>query len=59
MVAKYSDKLYTIRKSDEINDKLTYLSDKLSLTPTSIFRLGVCLLYEEYGENDEKVVKLK
>lgn len=48
MTVKYSDKLYTIRKSDEIDDKLEYLSDKLSLTPTSIFRLGVCLLYEEY-----------
>lgn len=50
MAAKYSNKIYTIRKSNEIDDKLEFLSDKLSLTPTSIFRLGVSLLYEEYSD---------
>lgn len=49
---KYSDKIYTIRKSDEIDQKLDYLSNKLSINNSSLFRMGLCLLYDQYSKGD-------
>ena len=50
MTKEFSDKLFTLRRSQEWDKMLTYLSEKLLLDKSSTVRLALVQLYEEYQE---------
>ena len=52
MVKEFSDKLFTIRRNEEWDDMLTYLSEKLMLDKSSTVRLALVKLYGEYKKNN-------
>lgn len=50
----YSDRLFTLRRTQQWDDMLEYLSKRLVLQKSSVVRLAVANLYEIYQNKDDQ-----
>ena len=50
MAKEFSDKLFTLRRNEDFDQMLNYLSDRLFLNNSAVVRLAVMTLYEQYHD---------
>lgn len=51
---QYSNRLFTLRRTQQWDDMLDYLSERLNLQRSSVVRLAVANLYNMYQSKEEE-----